>query len=99
MNKHFEEMKQEIAEKMSPVEFNQFVVWYAMGIHNKCMEHTLDDDQREYELWNAQREAIVDVCTQSARAAQKWHAHINRFNTHRMPLKVRFERERQAVIS
>ena len=99
MNKHFEEMKRDIAENMTPVEFNQFVVWYAMSIHNKCMEHALDNNRSEYELWNAQREASVEVATHSAQAAQKWHAHINRFNTHRMPIKVRFERERMAVIS
>jgi len=74
---------------LNPVDFNQAMLDRATTIHNHCMEHVLDEDQTDYNLFNAQREQMIVVCKASAKAANAWSAHINRFNTHRAPFSVR----------
>lgn len=89
MTKAFEEMKTEIASKMTPQEFNQFVLDYACAnIHDHCMEHCLDSNQEEYEMWAAQRDLMKGIVSRAATAAQAYDAYINRFNTHRIPLSI-----------
>ena len=84
---------------MNPIEFNQYVVNHIMeNIHGKCMDTCLDRDpatggfSAEYEMWAAQRERMQIVCEQTAMAARDYHEYINRFNTHRMPSRVRLTR-------
>jgi hypothetical protein len=95
MTKAFEEMKREIAYKMTPQEFNQFLLDYVCGnVHAKCMDTCLDEDQTDHEMWDAQRQHLGGVCGIAAGNSQNWLAHINRFNTHKLPAIERIKRER-----
>ena len=93
----FEEMKREIAYKMTPQEFNQFLLDYVCGnVHGKCMEHCCDEDQSEYEMWSQQRTHLSGLCGVAAGNSLDWVAYVNRFNTHNMPVRVRLMRQRAA---
>ncbi len=77
---------------MNPIEFNRIALSYACETHNKCMEHLLDEDQKEYDMWAAQREHMIAICNKAAIASQAWSKHINRFNTHCLPMYERIKR-------
>ena len=80
---------------MTPQEFNQFVLDYVCGnVHAKCMDTCLDDDQTQHEFWDSQRDQLNGICAITANASQEYLAHVNRFNTHNLPVRERIMRER-----
>ena len=81
----------------NPITYNQSVIDQAMLIHEQCMTHCCDTDTTIYDMWNAQREYHITICTAAALAARDYHAFINRFNTHTLPLREFIERKRIAA--
>ncbi len=81
---------------INPQEFNQFILDYACGnVHVQCMDHCLDDDKTEYTLWSDQREALIAVTAVAANNSESFLAHINRFNTHKIPIRLAIQRRMQ----
>jgi hypothetical protein len=80
---------------INPHEFNQFVLDYICGnVHAKCMDTCLDEDQTQNTFWDSQRTELNPICAASAKASQAWLSHVNRFNTHNIPVRERIMRER-----